>query len=64
MCNLDSVVAVLQLLHVASHLLEGLLLVHLAPVHTARLHLVKQLSNTGEGGGGGAGAGGLHEQCY
>ena len=41
--QLNSIVAVLKLLHVSSHLLEGLLLVHLVPVHNAWLHLVKQL---------------------
>ena len=41
--QLNSIVAVLEFLHVSSHLLEGLLLVYLVPVHNARLHLIKQL---------------------
>ena len=45
--QLNSIVAVLKLLHVASHLLEGFLLVHLVPVHDTRLHLVKQLQKNG-----------------
>ena len=43
MCNLHSIITVLQLLHVATNLLEGFLLVDLVPVNNPRFYLVKQL---------------------